>query len=669
MARVRARLPAWESCGAPPQHLSWLRDGYRLPFGPGGPPEPFHLGCSLASSLSASGAERDFLRSELQRLLSRGAIEPGQSGRFVSRAFLIPKPGQPGKWRLVFDLRHLNSFLVESPCRYETLKTARGMFEEGDWMFSLDLEDGYYAVPIAEEHRHFLTFEVAGLGLFQFAALPMGLAPSALVFTKVMSTFVRALRSPMEALSDFEARSPPAGRYVPPARRSPTLRSLVPRFASTMRAGLRCLPYVDDFLILARSFEDALAARDYVDALLELLGLRRNPRKGVWEPTQHLQHLGLGVDTLAMTFFVPLPRREKLAAAAAGLLATANSSSGLVGKRRLAGTAGLLASCTLAMPLARHYLRALYDALSTEPRWDARVRLSGEARRSLEWLLRLPDRHACRPITPLAASAEVWTDASLSGWGAVCLVGGRLTEAHGQWAPRERLLHINLLEMRAKRLALLSFAPLLQRRHVHFRGDNLVVTHVAASGTSRSPELMSETRLLFADLDSLHVTTTESWLSSTDNARADQLSRLRDEGPLLRASVADSLLARFGPHTVDRFASSDNALLPRFNSARPTPLGSGVDAFAQVDWGVGRSWCHPPWHLLPRLALFLRQTGAAATVVAPDWPGRAWYQSLRELASTQLRLPPRRAPYAPGQGASQFGCVIFQVPARARAPP
>ena len=465
----------------------------------------------------------------------------------------------------------------------------------------------------------------------------------------------------MEALTDFEARAPAAGHYVPPARRSATLRSLVPRFAATMRSGLRCLPYVDDFLILARSFADALEARAYVDALLELLGLRRNARKGCWDPTQHLQHLGLGVDTVTMTFFVPLARRAKLAAAAAGLLATANSSAGLVGKRRLAGTAGLLASCTLAMPLARHHLRALYDALSTEPRWDARVRISSCARRSLEWLLRLPDRHACRPITPLAASAEVWTDASLSGWGAVCLADGRLSEAHGPWSPRERLLHINLLEMRAKRLALQSFALLLQRRHVHFRGDNLVVTHVASSGTSRSPALMAETRLLFAALDSLFVTTTESWLSSAANARADQLSRLHDAGPLLRASVAASLLARFGPHTVDRFASASDALLPRVNSERPTPRGAGVDAFAQVDWGLGRSWCHPPWRLLPRLALFLRQTGAAATVVAPDWPGRAWYQALRELASAQLRLPPRRAPYAAGQGASQFGCVIFQI--------
>jgi hypothetical protein len=237
-------------------------------------------------------------------------------------------------------------------------------------------------------------------------------------------------------------------------------------------------------------------------------------------------------------------------------------------------------------------------------------------------------------------------------------------EAHGAWSPQETSLHINILEMRAKRLALLAFSAPLLRRHVHFRGDNLVVTHVASSGTSRSPELMAETRRLFAALDSLHVTTTESWLPTADNARADQLSRLHGEGPLLRRPVALSLLARFGPHSVDRFASPADALLPRFNAAYASPLSSGVDAFAQVDWGVGRSWCHPPWRLLPRLALHLRQTGAAATVVAPDWPGRAWYQALRSLSSAQLRLSPRRAPYASGQGASQFGCVIFQLPAR-----
>ena len=57
---------------------------------------------------------------------------------------------------------------------------------------------------------------------------------------------------------------------------------------------------MDDFLFIARSRRLALRGRPYVEELLLLLGLSRSPTKGVWEPTQRLKHLGLGVDTRLM---------------------------------------------------------------------------------------------------------------------------------------------------------------------------------------------------------------------------------------------------------------------------------------------------------------------------------------------------------------------------------
>ncbi len=52
-------------------------------------------------------------------------------------------------------------------------------------------------MPIHAEDRRYLTFLVDGIGLFQFAALPFGLNISPYVFTKLMRTFVRALRAPL----------------------------------------------------------------------------------------------------------------------------------------------------------------------------------------------------------------------------------------------------------------------------------------------------------------------------------------------------------------------------------------------------------------------------------------------------------------------------------------
>jgi hypothetical protein len=53
---------------------------------------------------------------------------------------------------------------------------------------------------------------------------------------------------------------------------------------------------MDDFMFMAHSCEAALLLRDRVEALLHRLGLQRNPKKGVWEPTQVGDYLGLTID-------------------------------------------------------------------------------------------------------------------------------------------------------------------------------------------------------------------------------------------------------------------------------------------------------------------------------------------------------------------------------------
>lgn len=660
-ARTGACLEGWASCGAPASTLSWLRDGYQLQWREATPP-PFDQGVSC---VGLDAEARAWLLTELQRGLLTGAHEPATCASYVTKMFIIPKVGCPGKYRMIIDLRYVNSFLLDLVCKYETLASVRGMFARGDYMFSLDLSDGYMAVPIHPEHRKYLTFEVEGVGLFQCASLPLGLSSSPYVFVKTMRTFVAALRSPMEALRRAEAAR--GSGYVPPARRLPgrSLRSLLDEHGEVMNRGMAVLPFMDDFAAALPSFRLAMCGREYTGALLKLLGLQRAEHKGTWEPTQHLEHLGLGVDTREMIFFVPAKRRLKIVAAAAAMLAVANANRNLVPRRRLAGVAGLVASTWLALPLARFHLRALFDVMATEERWDAKVRLSDDARRSLEWLLHIPERHLSRPIELIAATAEVWTDASLYGWGGAADVGDQHLTAKGVWSQEEARLHINILEMRAKTRVTEALGVALANRHVHFLGDNTVVTYSTTSGTTRSPELMRELRIHFACLDERNIRASQSWLSSGENWEADALSRPEGgaEAIRLRFPVSRTLLLRFGPHSVDRFASSDNALLPVFNSERAEPRSAGVDAFAQRDWRTGRSWCHPPVALLPRLIDHLRQTGAEATVVAPDWPAQQWFQQLRALASTWEVIPARQRPYA-SPAAELWGCVVFRVPPR-----
>ena len=73
---------------------------------------------------------------------------------------------------------------------------------------------------------------------------------------------------------------------------------------------------------------------------------------------------------------------------------------------------------------------------------------------------------------------------------------------------------------------------------------------------------------------------------------------------LLRWGVKDSYFQTVNsiwvPFTVDCFANSVNAKVPRFYSLFFQPECLGVDALA-VDWGGENCWLVPPVYLIPRV--------------------------------------------------------------------
>jgi hypothetical protein len=70
---------------------------------------------------------------------------------------------------------------------------------------------------------------------------------------------------------------------------------------------------MDDFMFMAHSREAILLQRDRVEALLHRLGLHRNPKKGLWEPTQVGDHLGLTIDLRNGVFRAPIDKLKTLA--------------------------------------------------------------------------------------------------------------------------------------------------------------------------------------------------------------------------------------------------------------------------------------------------------------------------------------------------------------------
>ena len=91
------------------------------------------------------------------------------------------------------------------------------------------------------------------------------------------------------------------------------------------------------------------------------------------------------------------------------------------------------------------------------------------------------------PIRPFQAEFTIFTDASTQGWGAH--MGD--SQISGTWAPLDRQLHINCLELKVVEAALHHWAPVLQLHQVMIATDNsTVVSYINKQGGTRSHTLL-----------------------------------------------------------------------------------------------------------------------------------------------------------------------------------
>ena len=145
---------------------------------------------------------------------------------------------------------------------------------------------------------------------------------------------------------------------------------------------------------------------------------------------------------------------------------------------------GHLASLERLVPHGRLRMRSLQWHLKTQwsPESDPPslpVALPEEARRDLSWWMvkdhLLP---GVRFGTP-APDLHLYSDASSSRWGAHLLD----QNVSGVWSDQEKLLHINLLEMKALFLGLQAFQEDVSGRHVTVMcGNSMVVAYVNKRG-------------------------------------------------------------------------------------------------------------------------------------------------------------------------------------------
>jgi hypothetical protein len=74
----------------------------------------------------------------------------------------------------------------------------------------------------------------------------------------------------------------------------------------------RLVIYLDDILIIGHSKESAEEVVNQVFHLFVSLGFVIHKEKSIMSPTQSIEYISLGTDTIAMTFSLPQKKVEKL---------------------------------------------------------------------------------------------------------------------------------------------------------------------------------------------------------------------------------------------------------------------------------------------------------------------------------------------------------------------
>ena len=188
--RSAAALLVWDRVTADPFVHRLLRTGLELPLIGGTWPDRHHC-----AGNSIKPEYMDWARDAIAELHTHGAVSrwsdfvaegKGLGARpwMVMPLIVEPKPGRPGKFRLIHDCRILNELLERLPFKMERLQDFVKQLRSDDTLWSIDLASAYHHVEVNERFRTLIGFSFEGVD-YVYNRLPFGLRTSAYAFARL----------------------------------------------------------------------------------------------------------------------------------------------------------------------------------------------------------------------------------------------------------------------------------------------------------------------------------------------------------------------------------------------------------------------------------------------------------------------------------------------------
>lgn len=350
----------WERFGADAEVLSWLDEGYRVTISAEEEAAWSAVGVYARGIRKRNGGKArdnpvDMRVLVLQNIRKRSyevcSVDDVDN---VLPLNVAPKPGKSPPFRLIHNCIPLNPFVKLWSVRYEGLKTVPLVVAPGDWLFSIDLTEACYQLPLEETTRRLFG---ASLSFSQQQMQELereGLLPEGYSWDRSQDWVTVHVR----------ARGLPQGFRNSCAVWTKLARVLT---AKWRREGIKLVHLLDDFLFsVSGSFEEACECIRRIVRDLDEAGLQVNWGKSVLTPCKCLKFLGLLVDSEAYRFFAPKEKILKLKELVAELVADRDVTT----FRELARILGKILSLQIAVPAVKMLTRDSYALLRPEGEWD-----------------------------------------------------------------------------------------------------------------------------------------------------------------------------------------------------------------------------------------------------------------------------------------------------------
>jgi hypothetical protein len=186
------------------------------------------------------------IRAAVEDGLSRGLMEESSSP-WASAPVIVAK--KDGSSRFCIDFRRLNSVTKVDSYPLPKFDDCIDSLHGSEFFCALDLQSGYWQVPLKTEQDREKTAFLTKQGLFQFTVLPFGLCNAPRTFERLMENVLRNLQ--------WE----------------------------------RCLLYIDDILVFGRNFDETL--HNFEEVLERLHGAKLKIKPSKCSLMQdHLEYLG-----------------------------------------------------------------------------------------------------------------------------------------------------------------------------------------------------------------------------------------------------------------------------------------------------------------------------------------------------------------------------------------